>query len=92
MLEIFFVMGFFIMLVITGVSLLGVMVALIAAAIVMLIAGLFTMAIKVLPWLLLAIVVVWLWRRYQGSDTASTPYDRYRKKYDSRYRRGGGDW
>ncbi|GAB7216707.1 envelope stress response protein PspG [Dickeya oryzae] len=80
MLEIFFVMGFFIMLVVTGVSLLGVMVALIAAAIVMLIAGLFTMAIKVLPWLLLAIVVVWLWRRYQGSDAASTPYDRYRKK------------
>ncbi|QIZ48365.1 envelope stress response protein PspG [Dickeya zeae] len=92
MLEIFFVMGFFIMLVVTGVSLLGVMVALIAAAIVMLIAGLFTMAIKVLPWLLLAIVVVWLWRRYQGPDTASTSYDRYRKKYDSRYRRGGGDW
>ncbi|ACZ78262.1 phage shock protein G [Dickeya parazeae Ech586] len=92
MLEIFFVMGFFIMLVVTGVSLLGVMVALIAAAIVMLIAGLFTMAIKVLPWLLLAIVVVWLWRRYQGPGAASTPYGRYRKKYDSRYHRGGGDW
>ncbi|MCO7263314.1 envelope stress response protein PspG [Dickeya zeae] len=90
MLEIFFVMGFFIMLVVTGVSLLGVMVALIAAAIVMLIAGLFTMAIKVLPWLLLAIVVVWLWRRYQGQPSRTGGYYRYRAKYDWRHRRGNG--
>ncbi|MEI7062189.1 envelope stress response protein PspG [Dickeya chrysanthemi] len=90
MLEIFFVIGFFIMLLVTSVSLLGVMAALVVAAIVMLVAGLFTLMIKVLPWLLLAIVVVWLWRRYQGQPSRTVGYDRYRAKYDWRHRRGNG--
>ncbi|NKI75188.1 envelope stress response protein PspG [Dickeya sp. CFBP 2040] len=91
MLEIFFVIGFFIMLLVTGVSLLGVMAALFVAAIFMLAAGLFAIAIKVLPWLLLAIVVVWLWRGYQGGPVCGTYRYRYRKKYDWRHRRGN-DW
>ncbi|MCG8707408.1 envelope stress response protein PspG [Brenneria sp. 4F2] len=65
MLEVFFVIGFFIMLMVTGVSLLGILSALFIAAIFMLVGGLFVMAIKVLPWLLLAIAAVWLWRHYQ---------------------------
>ncbi|MFC3396611.1 envelope stress response protein PspG [Brenneria rubrifaciens] len=65
MLELFFVIGFFIMLMVTGVSLLGVIAALFVASLFMLIGGLFAMAIKVLPWLLLAVAVVWLWRRWQ---------------------------
>lgn len=65
MLEVFFVIGFFIMLMVTGVSLLGVIAALFIAAIFMLVGGLFVMAIKVLPWLLLAIAAVWLWRYFQ---------------------------
>ncbi|MBJ7223734.1 MULTISPECIES: envelope stress response protein PspG [unclassified Brenneria] len=65
MLEIFFVIGFFIMLMVTGVSLLGVIAALFIAAIFMLVGGLFVMAIKVLPWLLLAVATVWLWRHFQ---------------------------
>ncbi|PWC13910.1 envelope stress response protein PspG [Brenneria corticis] len=65
MLEIFFVIGFFIMLMATGVSLLGVIAALFVAAFFMLIGGLFVMAIKVLPWLLLAVAAVWIWRHFQ---------------------------
>lgn len=65
MLELFFVVGFFIMLMITGISLLGVLGALAVAAVVMLFGGLIITAIKVLPWLLLAVVIVWLWRYWQ---------------------------
>ncbi|AXW85901.1 phage shock protein G [Lonsdalea britannica] len=65
MFEIFFVVGFFIMLLMTGLSLLGVLAALLAATVFMLLGGLFVMALKVLPWLLLAVAAVWIWRCYQ---------------------------
>lgn len=65
MFEIFFVVGFFIMLMMTGISLPGVLAALLAATVFMLLGGLFVTAIKVLPWLLLAVAAVWLWRSYQ---------------------------
>lgn len=68
------------MLLVTGVSLLGVMAALFVAALVMLIGGLFAVAIKVLPWLLLAIVVVWMWRRFQGRPVANMHRYTYRKR------------
>ncbi len=62
MLEIFFVIGFFLMLLLTGISVLGVLVALVVGAFIMIFAGLFVMALKLLPWFLLALVVVWIWR------------------------------
>ncbi|WJV53203.1 envelope stress response protein PspG [Pectobacteriaceae bacterium CE90] len=69
MFDIFFVIGFFIMLMVTGVSLLGVIAALVVATFFMLLGGLFIMAIKLLPWLLLAVLVVWIWRYYQKKPT-----------------------
>ncbi|WJV61899.1 envelope stress response protein PspG [Pectobacteriaceae bacterium CE70] len=69
MFDIFFVIGFFIMLMVTGVSLLGVIAALVVATFFMLLGGLFVMAIKLLPWLLLAVLVVWIWRYYQKKPT-----------------------
>lgn len=65
MFEIFFVIGFFIMLMVTGISLLGIFAALLVAAAFMMLGGLFVMMIKLLPWLILAIVVVWIWRSMQ---------------------------
>lgn len=65
MLEFLFVVGFFVMLMVTGISLLGVLCALVIAAVVMLVGGLIVTAIKVLPWLLLAVAIVWLWRHWQ---------------------------
>ncbi|HDX4049687.1 TPA: envelope stress response protein PspG [Enterobacter soli] len=62
MLELLFVIGFFVMLLVTGVSLLGILAAMVVATIVMFIGGLFALTIKLLPWLLLAIVVVWVIR------------------------------
>ncbi|CNI41012.1 envelope stress response protein PspG [Yersinia mollaretii] len=65
MFEILFVIGFFIMLMVTGISLLGIFAALLVAAAFMMVGGLFVMMIKLLPWLILAVVVVWLWRSMQ---------------------------
>ncbi|HHH0250454.1 TPA: envelope stress response protein PspG [Yersinia enterocolitica] len=65
MFEIFFVIGFFIMLMVTGISLLGIFAALLVAAAFMMLGGLFVMMIKLLPWLILAVVVAWIWRSMQ---------------------------
>lgn len=64
--ELLFVLGFFVMLMLTGVSLLGVLAALAVATVVMVVGGLLMLVIHVLPWLLLAVAAVWLWRRWQG--------------------------
>ncbi|CAI1011782.1 MULTISPECIES: envelope stress response protein PspG [Serratia] len=65
MLELFFLIGFVVMLMVTGISLLGVFAALLVAAAFMLIGGLFAMVIKLLPWLILAVVGVWIYRSMQ---------------------------
>ncbi|ABP58943.1 envelope stress response protein PspG [Enterobacter sp. 638] len=62
MLELLFVIGFFVMLMVTGISLLGIIAALFVATALMFVGGLFALMIKLLPWLLLAIAVVWVIR------------------------------
>ncbi|MGY6031505.1 envelope stress response protein PspG [Phytobacter sp. AG2a] len=62
MLELLFVIGFFVVLLATGVSLLGILAAIVVATALMFVGGLFAMMIKLLPWLLLAIAVVWVIR------------------------------
>ena len=59
MLELLFVIGFFVMLLVTGVSLLGIIAAIVVATALMFVGGLFALMIKLLPWLLLAGAVVW---------------------------------
>lgn len=63
--EILFVLGFFVMLMLTGVSLVGVIAALIMATALMVVGGLFAMVIKLLPWLLLAVAIAWIYRVVQ---------------------------
>ncbi|CAI1020622.1 Phage shock protein G [Serratia quinivorans] len=65
MLELFFLVGFVVMLMVTGISLLGVFAAIVVAAAFMLLGGLFAMVIKLLPWLILAVVAVWIYRSMQ---------------------------
>ena len=62
MLELLFVIGFFVMLLVTGISLLGIIAAIVVATALMFVGGLFALMIKLLPWLLLAIAVVWIIR------------------------------
>lgn len=62
MLELLFVLGFFIVLLATGLSVLGALLALLAGFALMLLGGMLALSLKLLPWLLLAVVVVWLVR------------------------------
>ncbi|WP_410012619.1 envelope stress response protein PspG [Sodalis sp. C49] len=62
MVEFVFVIAFFFMLLLTGISFLGVLAALAVGFLVMMFAGVLVMALKLLPWLLLALVVAWIWR------------------------------
>ncbi|BEO63434.1 hypothetical protein SMQE30_38570 [Serratia marcescens] len=65
MLEIFFLIGFVVMRMVTGISLLGIFAALLVAAAFMLLGGLFAVVFKLLPWLILAVVGVWIYRSMQ---------------------------
>ena len=68
MLELLFVIGFFVMLLVTGISLLGIIAALVVATVLMFVGGLFALMIKLLPWLLLAVVVVWIIRALKSPN------------------------
>lgn len=68
MLELLFVTGFFVMLLVTGVSLLGIIAAIVVATALMFVGGLFALMLKLLPWLLLAVVVVWVIRALKTPD------------------------
>lgn len=78
MLELLFVIGFFVMLLVTGISLLGIIAALVVATVLMFVGGLFALMIKLLPWLLLAVVVVWIVRAI-NSPKKPTWRDNYRR-------------
>ncbi|WP_312241140.1 envelope stress response protein PspG [Pantoea sp.] len=84
--EILFVLGFFLMLLLTGVSLLGVIAALIVATLVMFVGGLFVIVIKLLPWLVLAVVGAWLYRAFFRQGEPRSRY-RPRRKIKGLYRR-----
>ena len=81
MFELLFVIGFFVMLLVTGVSLLGIIAALFVATALMFVGGLFVLMFKLLPWLLLAIAVVWVIRAIK---TPKIP--EYRREYRSNNR------
>ncbi len=68
MLELLFVIGFFVMLLVTGVSLLGIIAAIVVATALMFVGGLFALMVKLLPWLLLAVVVVWIIRALKSPN------------------------
>ncbi len=68
MLEILFVLGFFFMLMVTGISLLGMIAALIVAFALMMFGGFLAIVIKMLPWLILAVAVVWIYRAFNKPE------------------------
>jgi len=68
MLEILFVLGFFFMLMLTGISLLGMIAALMVAFALMMFGGSLVIVIKMLPWLILAVIAVWIYRTFVKPD------------------------
>ncbi|MEB4676564.1 envelope stress response protein PspG [Enterobacteriaceae bacterium G50] len=81
MFELLFVIGFFVMLLVTGVSLLGIIAALFVATALMFVGGLFALVFKLLPWLLLAIAVVWVIRAIKSPKVPE-----YHREYRSNNR------
>ncbi|MGK3143804.1 envelope stress response protein PspG [Pantoea sp. C2G6] len=88
--EILFVLGFFMMLLLTGVSLLGVLAALVVATLVMFVGGLFALVIKVLPWLVLAVIAVWLYRAFFGDreDRNAREWRKLKRRINSLEKKG----
>lgn len=84
MLDVLFVIAFFFMLLLTGVSLFGVIAALVVAFALMILAGLFTFTVKMLPWLILAVVVVWIYRRMQPPRQPRDKYGARTHRYRTR--------
>ena len=79
MLAVLFVLGFFFMLLLTGISLLGMIAALVVAFALMMLGGFLTFVIKMLPWLILAVAAVWIYRTFVQPDKP-----RYRSRYKNR--------
>ncbi|WP_343552516.1 envelope stress response protein PspG [Pantoea sp.] len=85
--EILFVLGFFLMLLVTGVSLLGVIAALIVATALMFFGGLLAIVIKLLPWLILALVAAWLYRAF-STPSGEAKLNRLKRKISDLERKG----
>lgn len=62
MIELLFLLSFAVVLIFTGVSLVGMAFAVLAGFMVMALAGMVGIMFKLLPWLILIAVVVWLYR------------------------------
>ncbi|STM64552.1 phage shock protein G [Escherichia coli] len=64
---------------VTGVSLLGIIAALVVATAIMFLGGMLALMIKLLPWLLLAIAVVWVIKAIKAPKVPKYQrYDRWR--------------
>ncbi len=63
MFEIIFILVFVATLLVTGLTLVSVFAAIGLSLLVMLVLGMFGMAIKLLPWILLIAFVVWVFRQ-----------------------------
>ncbi|CAM3203295.1 phage shock protein G [Vibrio diazotrophicus] len=63
MFEIIFILVFVATLLVTGLTLMSVFAAIGLSLLVMLVLGMFGMAIKLLPWILAIAVIVWIFRQ-----------------------------
>lgn len=78
MIEFLFLLGFTLALLFTGFNVLGIVAAFAVGFIVMAIAGMIGLVFKMLPWILLILVVVWVLR---GKDkTAQKCREYYRSR------------
>lgn len=82
MIEILFLVVFGLVLLVTGISFLGIMVALIAGFAVMILAGMVGLLFKMLPWIILIAIIIWLLRGREKSAQKCRDFctRRYRNK------------
>ncbi|MEI8608220.1 envelope stress response protein PspG [Enterovibrio sp. Hal110] len=84
MIEFLFLVGFAVALLATGLSFIGIIAAVAVGFIVMALAGMIGLMFKMLPWIILIAVVVWL---LKGRDKHATQYREYCSKRTCRYQR-----
>ncbi|WP_154124789.1 envelope stress response protein PspG [Grimontia hollisae] len=84
MVEFLFIVGFTIALLATGISFLGILSAMAVGFIVMALAGMIGLVFKMLPWIILAAVIVWL---LKGRDRTAIQARDYCYKRSRRYHR-----
>ncbi|MGF1716100.1 envelope stress response protein PspG [Photobacterium chitinilyticum] len=77
MIELLFLLSFAVVLIFTGVSLVGMAFAVLAGFVVMALAGMIGVMFKLLPWLILIGVAVWL---YRGKKAGCHHRDRYHRR------------
>lgn len=68
MIEFLFLLAFAFVLVFTGVSIVGMLFAVLIGFVVMALAGMIGMMFKLLPWLILIAVAVWLYKDRKGEQ------------------------
>ena len=80
MTEIIFLVAFAAGLFFTGVNLLGVLIALAAGLALMAVFGLLAVVLKLLPWLVLIAIGVWIYRHYSrdDNDRSKSSFNRHR--------------
>ncbi|MDX1304479.1 envelope stress response protein PspG [Photobacterium sp.] len=80
MIEFLFLIVFAVVLVFTGISMMGVVIAVMAGFAIMAVAGMIGVVFKLLPWIILIAVVVWFYRKRKAEQCHRTP-PRYRRRY-----------
>ncbi|ODP98934.1 MULTISPECIES: envelope stress response protein PspG [Salinivibrio] len=86
MIEILFLIGFAAVLFMTGVSIMGMVLAMLAGFAVMMVAGMIGTLLKLLPWLLVIAAIVWLLKRNRRQRKGE-PEVIVRERRWARYRR-----
>ncbi|ELR63378.1 hypothetical protein C942_03820 [Photobacterium marinum] len=76
MIEFLFLLAFAFVLVFTGVSIVGMLFAVLIGFVVMALAGMIGMMFKLLPWLILIAVAVWLYKDRKGEQRHCRHYRR----------------
>ncbi|WP_064601709.1 envelope stress response protein PspG [Photobacterium sp. J15] len=76
MIEFLFLLAFAFVLVFTGVSIVGMLFAVLIGFVVMALAGMIGMMFKLLPWLILIAVAVWLYKDRKGEQRHCHHYRR----------------
>lgn len=84
MIDLLFLLAFTLVLFVTGISVLGIISAMIVGFVVMALAGMIGLVFKLLPWIILIAVVIWLFR---GRDSFAVKSREYCRKITERFRK-----
>lgn len=83
MVEFLFLVAFSMVLFVTGISIVGIIAAFIVGFVVMALAGMVGVVIKMLPWIILIAIIIWVLR---GRDNVAKKCRNFCNKQSDRFR------